>query len=281
MSELKVGLIGGSGLGVALAAQTDGKQHALTTPFGPPSAPIIETEWEGVTVLFLARHGPGHTIPPSQINFRANLFALKALGCTHVLASGAVGSLRENYKPRDLVLPDQVIDKTFRRVGTFYDKAAVHVEFAEPFCPVLRQILQESAEGYARIHAESGRGTILGATIVGEGAGELIGEVAVAMAGGVTLGHLGKLMSLSAWTWWPAGPRPKQAALYPRAIWLAEAILFVVGVETLLNGVLRGAEVLTLLGALILVGSALTACVAAGATLRAGLPALRARPQAT
>ena len=100
-------------------------------------------------------------------------------------------------------------------------------------------------------------------------------------AGGVTLGHLGKLMSLSAWTWWPAGPRPKQAALYPRAIWLAEAILFVVGVETLLNGVLRGAEVLTLLGALILVGSALSACVAAAATLRAGLPALRARPQAT
>ena len=100
-------------------------------------------------------------------------------------------------------------------------------------------------------------------------------------AGGVTLGHLGKLMSLSAWTWWPAGPRPKQAALYPRTIWLAEAILFVVGVETLLNGVLRGAEVLTLLGALILVGSALTACVAAAATLRAGLPALRARPQAT
>ncbi|HET6682209.1 MAG TPA: hypothetical protein VFG75_00800 [Gaiella sp.] len=99
-------------------------------------------------------------------------------------------------------------------------------------------------------------------------------------AAGVTLGHLGKLLSLSVWTWWPAGPRPKQAVLYPRAIWLAEAILFAVGVETLLNGVLRGAEALTLLAALILVGSALTACAAAVLTLRAGLPALRARAQA-
>jgi hypothetical protein len=98
-------------------------------------------------------------------------------------------------------------------------------------------------------------------------------------AGGVTLGHLGKLLSLSAWTWWPAGPRPKQAVLYPRSIWLAEAILFAVGVETLLNGVLRDAETLTLLGALILDGSALTAGAAAALTLRAGLPALRARPQ--
>jgi hypothetical protein len=98
-------------------------------------------------------------------------------------------------------------------------------------------------------------------------------------AGGVTLGHLGKLLSLSAWTWWPAGPRPKQAVLYPRSIWLAEAILFAVGVETLLNGVLRGAETLTLRGALIHVGSALNAGAAAALTLRAGLPALRARPQ--
>jgi hypothetical protein len=99
-------------------------------------------------------------------------------------------------------------------------------------------------------------------------------------AGGVTLGHLGKLLSLSAWTWWPAGPRPKQAALYPRAVWLSEAILFAVGVELLLNGVLRGAEALTLLGGLILVGSALTACAAAAVTLRASLLALRAGAQA-
>jgi 5'-methylthioadenosine phosphorylase len=98
-------------------------------------------------VFLLARHGAGHVINPSQINSRANIFALKQLGVTHILASGAVGSLREELRPRDLVVPDQVIDKTFRRAGTFYEKAAVHVEFAEPFCPVLRRILMDAAAG--------------------------------------------------------------------------------------------------------------------------------------
>jgi hypothetical protein len=140
-------------------------------------------------------------------------------------------------------------------------------------------------------HVVTGVFFLLQATILGLGMvfgldptpARLMGYVTALLLGwaaGVTLGHLGKLLSLSAWTWWPAGPRPKQAALYPRPIWLAEAILFAVGVEMLLNGVLRGAEVLTLVGALILVGSALTACVAAAVTLRAGLPALRARAEA-
>lgn len=145
MSQVKIGLIGGSGLGAAMAEQTSGTRHEIDTPFGRPSDAIVETAWDGVPVLFLSRHGPGHLLNPSQINFRANLFALKALGCTHILASGAVGSLREEYKPRDLVIVDQVIDKTYRRTGTFFDHAAVHVEMAEPFCPVLRQILQETA----------------------------------------------------------------------------------------------------------------------------------------
>jgi hypothetical protein len=136
-------------------------------------------------------------------------------------------------------------------------------------------------------HVVTGVFFLLQATILGLGMvfgldptpARLMGYVTALLLGwaaGVTLGHLGKLLSLSAWTWWPAGPRPKQAALYPRPIWLAEAILFAVGVEMLLNGVLRGAEVLTLVGALILVGSALTACVAATVTLRASVPALRA-----
>ena len=98
-------------------------------------------------MYLLSRHGPGHLINPSQINYRGNLFALKQLGVTHILASGAVGSLREEFKPRDLVVPDQIIDKTYQRAGTFYDKAAVHVEFAEPFCPVLRQIVLEAGNG--------------------------------------------------------------------------------------------------------------------------------------
>jgi 5'-methylthioadenosine phosphorylase len=145
MDSLKIGLIGGTGLGQALAAG-EGARHEIDTPFGRPSDAIIETNWEGVSVLALSRHGPGHLLNPSQIPFRANLFALKQLGCTHILASGAVGSLREEFKPRDLVIPDQMIDKTYRRAGTFFERAAVHVEFAEPFCPVLRQILLEASQ---------------------------------------------------------------------------------------------------------------------------------------
>jgi 5'-methylthioadenosine phosphorylase len=146
MDEMRVGVIGGTGLGEALLAHTDGgKRNELETPFGRPSDAIVETRWHDVPVLFLARHGPGHLLNPSQVPYRANIFALKQLGCTHIIASGAVGSLREELKPRDLAIPDQVIDKTSKRAGTFYENAAVHVEFAEPFCPVLRQTLLEAA----------------------------------------------------------------------------------------------------------------------------------------
>jgi len=147
MPNLKIGLIGGTGLGDALGATTGATRHeldTLQTPFGPPSDAILETEWAGVNVLILPRHGPGHLHNPSQVPFRANVFALKTLGCTHIIASGATGSLRDEMRPKDLVIPDQIIDKTHRRAGTFFDKAAVHVEFAEPFCPVMRQILLEA-----------------------------------------------------------------------------------------------------------------------------------------
>src|SRR6478609_321771 len=130
---MRVGLIGGTGLGEMLGVE-GGQRHEIgETPFGRPSDAIIEGSWAGVPVLLLSRHGPGHVINPSQIPVRANLFALKQLGCTHILASGAVGSLREEFKPKDLVIPDQIIDKTHKRANTFYEKAAVHVEFAEPF----------------------------------------------------------------------------------------------------------------------------------------------------
>jgi len=89
---------------------------------------------------------PGHLLNPSRVPYRANIFALKSLGCTHILASGAVGSLREEFKPTELVIPDQVIDKTFRREGTFFENAAVHVEFAEPFDPVLRRMVLDAAK---------------------------------------------------------------------------------------------------------------------------------------
>ncbi len=146
MSDIKIGLIGGSGLAHLLADRT-GKKHEVDTPFGHPSDVIVEAELEGLPVFLLSRHGPGHTLNPSQVPFRANIFALKKLGCTHILASGAVGSLRQELKPKDLVIPDQIIDKTSKRPGTFFEKAAVHVEFSEPFCPVLRQILLEEAAG--------------------------------------------------------------------------------------------------------------------------------------
>ena len=147
MASVKVGIIGGSGLGDALGAETKGKPVSVETPFGSPSNVIIETQWAGTPIALLNRHGPGHLIPPSGVNYRANIFALKAIGCTHVIASGAVGSLREDIEPRHLVIPDQVIDKTYRREPTFFrDGLAAHVEFATPFCPVLRKHLLHCAE---------------------------------------------------------------------------------------------------------------------------------------
>ena len=155
MDELKIGLIGGSGLSDAVRAQAaDGKRHEIRTPFGNPSDAIVETDWQGVPVFFLSRHGPGHLLSPTQVPYRANIFALKQLGVTHIIASGAVGSLRDEFRPRDLVIADQIIDKTTRRAGTFFEQAAVHAEFAEPFCPVLRRTLLESAgaDGDYKVH---------------------------------------------------------------------------------------------------------------------------------
>jgi 5'-methylthioadenosine phosphorylase len=141
MNSPTIGLIGGSGFADLLAGTGETRRHEMTTPFGPPSDAVLETEWDGLRVLLLSRHGPGHLLRPSQVPFRANLFALKQLGCTHLIASGAVGSLRQEMAPRHLVVPDQIIDKTFARPATFFESAAVHVEMAEPFCPVLRRIL--------------------------------------------------------------------------------------------------------------------------------------------
>jgi 5'-methylthioadenosine phosphorylase len=151
MSEIRIGVIGGSGLGSLLSDAGGGTRHDLDTPFGKPSDSILETNWSGVPVFLLSRHGPGHLLNPSQVPFRANIFAMKKLGVTHIIASGAVGSLRQEFMPRELVIADQIIDKTSRRVGTFFEKAAVHVEMAEPFCPVLRKVLIES-RGEAAVH---------------------------------------------------------------------------------------------------------------------------------
>ena len=147
--EIVVGIIGGSGLGERLAA---GFREAakpvveIDTPFGRPSGPILTGMTDaGVRIAALARHGPGHVLNPSTVPYRANVFALKQLGVTHLIASGATGSLRENIRPGDVVLVDQFIDKTWKRPNTFFEHAAVHVEFAEPTCPVMRRWLLAAA----------------------------------------------------------------------------------------------------------------------------------------
>jgi 5'-methylthioadenosine phosphorylase len=147
MAKVIVGVIGGTGLGEALGAIGQGERREVETPFGRPSGPITLAEVGGVQVALLSRHGDGHLLNPTQVPYRANIYALKSLGVTHIVASGAVGSLREEVAPRQLVIPDQVIDKTFRRPSTFFDELAVHVEFAAPFCNSVRSVLVKSAVG--------------------------------------------------------------------------------------------------------------------------------------
>ena len=141
MAETLVGLIGGTGLGDALAEEAGAETVEVETPFGPPSAPVRMTEIEGRRVAVLARHGEGHRLNPSRVPYRANVFALKRLGVTHVVASTACGSLSETIAPRDLVVCDQVIDRTLRPGKTFFEALAVHVPLADPFCPALRGLL--------------------------------------------------------------------------------------------------------------------------------------------
>src|SRR5262249_47252660 len=112
-------------------------------------------KWQGVEIIFLARHGPAHTLPPTAVPYRANIWALKSLGVTHIISSGATGSLREEIRPRDLAVPDQIIDKTYRPAGSFFDEpgVAVHVEFADPFCPHLRaRLLGGASATKATVH---------------------------------------------------------------------------------------------------------------------------------
>jgi len=142
--QVKIGIIGGTGMEQALGIEKGEKAHP-DTPFGKPSAPLTLTNWHGIDIAILKRHGEGHTIPPSSLPFRANIFAMKLLGVTHIVATGATGSLREDIAPGDLVIVDQVIDKTYKRANTFYERAAVHLELAEPFCPMMRQWLLDAA----------------------------------------------------------------------------------------------------------------------------------------
>jgi 5'-methylthioadenosine phosphorylase len=144
MGNGKVGVIGGSGL-YALAALENVREVEVATPFGPPSDVYMVGTLYGHDMVFLPRHGRGHRLPPSAINFRANIYGLKSLGVEWVIAVSAVGSMREAIHPGHLVIPDQFIDRTRQRVSTFFEDITVHVTFADPVCGVLAQTLYQAA----------------------------------------------------------------------------------------------------------------------------------------
>jgi len=153
MAEAKVGIIGGSGL-YKLPGMTGMWKVRISTPFGQPSGAIILGSLKGTTVAFLARHGEGHRIGPSELPAKANIYALKSLGVERIVSVSAVGSLKAEIEPLDIVIPDQLIDATKGRASTFFTNGIVaHVSFAEPFCPVLSRLSFEASRKVgAKVH---------------------------------------------------------------------------------------------------------------------------------
>ena len=146
MTNPTIGIIGGSGL-YDMAELTDREERSISTPFGDPSGPYLIGTLRGKRVAFLARHGAGHRILPSELNFRANIYGMKVLGVERILSASAVGSLKMEYKPLDIVVPDQFFDRTKGRISTFFGKGIVgHVAFAHPLCHDLSTIAADSAE---------------------------------------------------------------------------------------------------------------------------------------
>lgn len=154
--KAEIAVIGGSGL-YSADFLTDIREHLINTPYGQPSDTVIVGSLNGTRVAFLPRHGRGHKIPPHKINYRANIWALKQLGVKWVISVSAVGSLRPDYKPGELVVPDQFIDFTKSRVYTFFDGPRVaHVSMAYPFCESLRKILIGTAKKLNYVVHEKG-----------------------------------------------------------------------------------------------------------------------------
>jgi 5'-methylthioadenosine phosphorylase len=145
MPQATIGVIGGSGL-YRMEGMTEVEEVRVPTPFGDPSDAITIGKVAGVPMAFLPRHGRGHRISPTEIPARANIWALKSLGVEWVISVSAVGSLREDIAPRDLVIPDQLFDRTKSRVNSFFERGiVVHCTFADPFCPMLSKLLLDSA----------------------------------------------------------------------------------------------------------------------------------------
>lgn len=156
MPQATIGVIGGSGL-YQMEGMTDIEEVAISTPFGDPSDIITVGKVEGVSMAFLPRHGRGHRISPTEIPVRANIWALKSLGVEWLISVSAVGSLREHIAPRDLIIPDQLFDRTRSRVNSFFEGGiVVHCTFADPFCPTLSKLLLESARELGDVTVHDG-----------------------------------------------------------------------------------------------------------------------------
>jgi len=153
MAQARIGVIGGSGL-YEMEGLTDVEEVKVKTPFGEPSDLIVIGTLEGRRVAFLPRHGRGHRIMPTELPSRANIYALKSLGVEHIIAVSACGSMKEEIHPLDMVIPDQIFDRTRGRINTFFGGGVVaHISFDEPFCPDLNALLYQGAkEARARVH---------------------------------------------------------------------------------------------------------------------------------
>ncbi|HYZ86680.1 MAG TPA: S-methyl-5'-thioadenosine phosphorylase [Bryobacteraceae bacterium] len=155
MAEL-IGVVGGSGL-YSMPGFEVSEERTVDTPWGKPSDPYVIGLLAGKKVAFLARHGKGHRLTPSEINFRANIYGFKSLGAQRVISLSAVGSLKEEHKPRDFVLPDQFFDRTMGRASTFFGEGLVaHVSFADPVCPELRSVLASACESQGVVAKQGG-----------------------------------------------------------------------------------------------------------------------------
>jgi len=158
MVEAKIGIIGGSGL-YKMDALKDVREVKLTTPFGEPSDAIIVGQLEDTTLAFLARHGRNHHLLPTELPFRANIHAMKQLGVEYIISASAVGSLKEEAKPLDMVIPDQFIDRTKNREATFFGEGLVaHIAFGDPICSNLAQILGDAVESLDLAESKLHRG---------------------------------------------------------------------------------------------------------------------------
>jgi len=146
MAEVKLAVIGGSGI-YDMEGLTDVEERRVATPFGDPSDTLVIGTLAGTRIAFLPRHGRGHRITPTEVNSRANIFALKSLGVERIVSITACGSLREDYAPRHIVIPDQIFDRTRSRPLTFFGGGlVVHISFAEPFCPELSQAIYAAVQ---------------------------------------------------------------------------------------------------------------------------------------